>query len=74
MGNLISISFNDDAEKYYSLITVNGVATSHYIEKSNVAGPKEAMLIMVADALGFEPANVLNFDMLGVPDLNKGGK
>lgn len=71
MGNLISISFNDDAEKYYSLITVNGVATSHYIEKSNVAGPKEAMLIMVADALGFEPANVLNFDMLGVPELNK---
>ena len=50
MGNLISISFNDDAEKYYSMITVNGVATSHYIEKCNVAGPKEAMLIMVADA------------------------
>lgn len=74
MGNLISISFNDDAEKYYSLISVNGVATSHYIEKSNVSGPKEAMLIMVADALGFEPANVLNFNMLGVPDLNKGGK
>ena len=74
MGNTISISFNDDAEKYYSLISINGVATSHYIEKSNVAGPKEAMLIMVADALGFEPANVLNFDMLGVPELNKEGK
>lgn len=74
MGNIISISFNDDAEKYYSLISINGVATSHYIEKSNVAGPKEAMLIMVADALGFEPANVLNFDMLGVPELNKEGK
>lgn len=74
MGNIISISFNDDAEKYYSLISINGIATSHYIEKSNVAGPKEAMLIMVADALGFEPANVLIFDMLGVPELNKEGK
>lgn len=75
MGNLISISFNDDTEKYYSLITVNGVATSHYIEKRNVAGPKEAMLIMVADALGFEPANVLDFNSLGVPtlELNKEG-
>ena len=75
MGNLISISFNDDAEKYYSLITINGVATSHYIEKCNVAGPKEAMLIMVADAFGFEPANVLDFNSLGVPtlELNKEG-
>ena len=37
----------------------------HY-EKKSTSDARAALLVMMADALGFEPAEVLNFDSLEI--------
>ena len=47
-------------------ITIDGVTTCHTIMKKSTSDARAALLVMMADALGFEPAEVLNFDSLEI--------
>lgn len=60
----ISIHLMEDETTYQAKIVIDGVATPHYVEKGTVPDQKEFIMIALADALGYEPANLLNFDCL----------
>lgn len=60
----ISIHFMEDNHIYQAKIVIDGVATPHYVEKKTVPDQKEFAMIALADALGYEPANLLNFECL----------
>lgn len=62
----ISGSFNETEKEMYGSITVDGVTTSHRIYKKSTTDARAALLIMMADALGFEPFEVIDFDSLGI--------
>lgn len=64
----ISGSFNETDKEMYGTITVDGVTTAHRIDKRSTADARAALLIMVADALGYETAEVINFDSLEIND------
>lgn len=64
----ISGSFNETKEEMYGTITIDGVTTSHRIYKKSTTDARAALLIMVADALGYETAEVIDFDSLGIND------
>lgn len=60
----ISVHFMEDDQIYQAKIVIDGVATPHYVEKKTVPDQKEFAMIALADALGYEPANLLNFECL----------
>ena len=60
----ISVHFMEDDHIYQAKIVIDGVATPHYVEKNTVPDQKEFAMIALADALGYEPANLLNFECL----------
>lgn len=60
----ISVHFMEDDHIYQAKIVIDGVATPHYVEKKTVPDQKEFAMIALADALGYEPANLLNFECL----------
>lgn len=64
----ISGSFNETEKEMYGSITVDGVTTSHRIYKKSTTDARAALLIMMADALGYETAEVVNFDSLGIKE------
>lgn len=64
----ISGNFNETEKEMYGTITVDGVSTSHRIDKQSTTDARAALLIMMADALGFEPYAVIDFDSLGIND------
>lgn len=64
----ISGSFNETEKEMYGTITVDGVTTSHRIDKRSTTDARAALLIMVADALGYETAEVIDFDNLDIND------
>lgn len=64
----ISGNFNETEKEMYGTITIDGVSTSHRIYKKSTTDARAALLIMMADALGYETAEVINFDSLGIND------
>ena len=60
----ISVHFMEDDHIYQAKIVIDGVATPHYVEKKTVPDQKEFAMIALADILGYEPANLLNFECL----------
>lgn len=64
----ISGNFNETEKEMYGTITVDGVTSSHRILKKSTTDARAALLVMMADALGFEPANVIDFDALEIDD------
>lgn len=60
----ISIHFMEDNHTYQAKIVIDGVATPHYVEKKTIPDQKEFAMIALANALGYEPANLLNFECL----------
>lgn len=64
----ISGNFNETEKEMYGMITIDGVSTSHRIDKRSTTDARAALLIMVADALGYETAEVIDFDSLGIND------
>lgn len=64
----ISGNFNETEKEMYGTITVDGVTSSHHILKKSTTDARAALLVMMADALGFEPANVIDFDALEIND------
>ena len=64
----ISGNFNETEKEMYGTITVDGVTSSHRILKKSTTDARAALLVMMADALGFEPANVIDFDALEIND------
>lgn len=64
----ISGNFNETEKEMYGTITVDGVTSSHRILKNSTTDARAALLVMMADALGFEPANVIDFDALEIND------
>lgn len=64
----ISGSFNETDSGMYGTISIDGVTTSHRIYKKSTTDARAAMLVMMADALGFEPFEVIDFDSLGIKE------
>ena len=64
----MSGTFSEDINQLRGAITIDGVTTAHTIMKKSTTDARAALLIMVADALGFEPANVLDFDSLEIKE------
>lgn len=64
----ISGNFNETEKEMYGTITIDGVTSSHRILKKSTTDAHAALLVMMADALGFEPANVIDFDALEIND------
>lgn len=62
----MSGTFSEDINQMRGAITINGVTTCHTIMKKSTSDARVALLVMMADALGFEPAEVLNFDSLEI--------
>ena len=64
----MSRTFSEDINQMRGAITIDGVTTCHTILKKSTTDARAALLIMMADALGFEPADVLDFDNLEIND------
>lgn len=62
----MSGTFSEDIDQMRGAITVDGVTTCHTIMKKSTTDARVALLVMMADALGFEPSEVLNFDSLEI--------
>lgn len=62
----IEASFTDTKGSMQGVITVDGVTTFHQISKSSTTEARAAVLIMMADALGYKAAEVINFDSIGI--------
>ena len=62
----MSGTFSEDINKMRGAVTIEGVTTWHTIMKKSTSDARAAHLVMMADALGFEPAEVLNFDSLEI--------
>lgn len=60
----ISIHFIEGDLGHQAKIVIDGVATSHYVEKSRVPDQREFAMIALANALDFEPSELLNLDCL----------
>ena len=60
----INMHFMEDDHSYQARIAIDGVVSSHYVEKSQVSDEREFAMIALANALGYEPANLLNFECL----------
>lgn len=64
----MSGTFSEDINQMRGAITIDRVTTCHTIMKKSTSDARAALLIMMADALGFEPAEVLDFDSLEIND------
>ena len=60
----ISMHFMEDDHSYQARIVIDGVVSSHYVEKSQVSDQREFAMIALANALDFEPSELLNLDCL----------
>ena len=64
----ISMHFMEDSHSYQVKISVDGVVTSHYVEKSQVPDQREFAMIALANALDFDAADLLNLECLELPN------
>lgn len=64
----MSGTFSEDIDQMRGAITIDGVTTCHTVMKKSTTDARVALLIMMADTLGFEPAEVLNFDSLEIEE------
>lgn len=63
----ISMHFMEDDHSYQAKIVIDGVATSHYVEKSQVPDQREFAMIALANSLDFEASELLNLECLKLP-------
>ena len=63
----ISMHFMEDDHSYQAKIVINGIVTSHYVEKSQVPDQREFAMIALANALDFEASELLNLECLELP-------
>ena len=63
----ISMHFMEDDTTYQAKIVIDGVATSHYVEKSKVSDQREFAMIALANSLDFKAEEILNLDCLKLP-------
>ena len=66
----ISIHFMEDERSYQARIVIDGVVSSHYVEKSQVPDQREFAMIALANALDFEASELLNLECLELPSDN----
>ena len=64
----INMHFMEDSHSYQVKISVDGVVTSHYVEKSQVPDQREFAMIALANALDFDAAELLNLECLELPN------
>ena len=64
----ISMHFMEDSHSYQVRISVDGVVTSHYVEKPQVPDQREFAMIALANALDFDAAELLNLECLELPN------
>lgn len=60
----ISMHFMEDDHSYQARIVIDGVVSSHYVEKSQVSDQREFAMIALANALDFEASELLNLECL----------
>ncbi len=63
----INIHFMEDDHSYQARIVIDGVVSSHYVEKSQVSDQREFAMIALAYALDFEASELLNLECLELP-------
>ena len=66
----ISIHFMEDERSYQARIVIDGVVSSHYVEKSQVPDQREFAMIALVNALDFEASELLNLECLELPSDN----
>lgn len=59
----IKITLVETDTEYQARIDDEGCITSHHVYIKDVPEDNDALLIFLADALGYEPANVLNLEV-----------
>lgn len=64
----ITGSFKETEEAIEGVISIDGVTTTHRVLKASTTDARVALLIMMADAVGFEPVNTIDFEACGVND------
>ena len=60
----INMHFMEDDLSYQARIVIDGVVSSHYVEKSQVPDQREFAMIALANALDFEASELLNLECL----------
>ena len=60
----INMHFMEDDHSYQARIVIDGVVSSHYVEKSQVSDQREFAMIALANALDFEASELLNLEYL----------
>lgn len=63
MTRHITISFGETDTEYIGRIDNDGCITSHNVYIKDVPNENDAMMIFLANALGYEPAFLLNLDV-----------
>ena len=63
----INMHFMEDDNSYQARIVIDGVVSSHYVEKSQVPDQREFAMIALANALDFEASELLNLECLELP-------
>ena len=63
----INMHFMEDDYSYQARIVIDGVVSSHYVEKSQVSDQREFAMIALANALDFEASELLNLECLELP-------
>ena len=63
----ISTHFMEDDHSYQARIVIDGVISSHYVERSQVPDQREFAMIALANALDFEASELLNLECLELP-------
>lgn len=63
----INMHFMEDDHSYQARIVIDGVVSSHYVEKSQVSDQREFAMIALANALDFEASELLNLECLELP-------
>ena len=64
----INIHFMEDDHSDQARIVIDGVVSSHYVEKSQVPDQREFAMIALANALDFDAAELLNLECLELPN------
>ena len=64
----INMHFMEDGHSYQAKIVIDGIVTSHYVEKSQVPDQREFAMIALANALDFEASELLNLECLELPN------
>lgn len=64
----ITISFGETDTEYFGRINNDGCITTHNVSINDVPNENDAMMIFLANALGYEPACLLNLDVFATDE------